>query len=875
MKGDFSRDNFDPAKHYDGVLMQQGRVQLDSDWNEQQAIRRHHEQTRTKDIIGLSGAPVHDAGFRITSPDGKSLLIGAGRYYVDGFLCENGQATIDNPGIDYAKQPDFPNAPDIFGLFTAAQQQTGIVYLEAWRQHVTALEDPSLREIALGGPDTTTRTKITWQVKILPVKPVFGSLASCGDDFPEWTSLIAGATGKMSARALPDQSTDNPCLLPPGAGYRRLENQLYRVEVHKPGGLGAASFKWSRDNGGVVTAIEKINGLELTVHDLGRDQFLGFANGQFVEVSDDATELAGLPGALIQIDHVDEATRIVVLKTAATGIDPARHAKLRRWDNAGEISLDQPAANGGWIALEDGVEVRFEAGAFATGDCWLIPARTLSGNVIWPFIAPQGAQGGRHHFARLGIVTLIGNAPDQTLNLQDCRKLFSPLAEVPPAVHIIRTSWLNDDAMSQLQLLTNGLEIFMDGSLTLPTDINNVMQVSMELSLPYRVAPLPPAAVDVVVNVRSAAQLRGVAVITPQNSLQWKPEKSGAELSVLLAFLSARQVARTRVRVSLMGNALFRDDGTTRVCLDGRTLTRAGLNVDGKPRIDLVFPSGESRRSSDFTSWFDLVLLAPPASLASLSFDPGAVNAGAAATGTVTLDHPAPAGGTRLELKTSRLDAILTVPPIVTVPEGQTTVSFEVQTKVLPGTLEVQFSAILDGVEKTAILVLEVVTVTVLPPFVNIFIGQAFGFNAAVIGTPNQNVVWGVQEEPAANITQNGVFFASQIPGVFNVIAMSVADPSKKGKAIVQVMPKQKDKEKEKEKEKEFSKDAVKEREGKRNFRDKPDDIKIHHVEAIMRNPQLLPLNPAFAADIPAIGRAFIGVQERPGVSPLPLDGHG
>ena len=35
MPGDFSRDTFDSRNHFSGVLMQQGRVQLDADWNEQ------------------------------------------------------------------------------------------------------------------------------------------------------------------------------------------------------------------------------------------------------------------------------------------------------------------------------------------------------------------------------------------------------------------------------------------------------------------------------------------------------------------------------------------------------------------------------------------------------------------------------------------------------------------------------------------------------------------------------------------------------------------------------------------------------------------------------------------------------------------------
>ncbi|MEI6900677.1 MAG: DUF6519 domain-containing protein, partial [Bacteroidota bacterium] len=36
MKGDFTRSTFNKEKHYHDVRMQQGRVMLDADWNEQQ-----------------------------------------------------------------------------------------------------------------------------------------------------------------------------------------------------------------------------------------------------------------------------------------------------------------------------------------------------------------------------------------------------------------------------------------------------------------------------------------------------------------------------------------------------------------------------------------------------------------------------------------------------------------------------------------------------------------------------------------------------------------------------------------------------------------------------------------------------------------------
>ena len=57
MKGDFSRRTFNPRKHYAGVLMQQGRVQTDADWNEQGDIQRRRVRIEARDVIGPCGGP--------------------------------------------------------------------------------------------------------------------------------------------------------------------------------------------------------------------------------------------------------------------------------------------------------------------------------------------------------------------------------------------------------------------------------------------------------------------------------------------------------------------------------------------------------------------------------------------------------------------------------------------------------------------------------------------------------------------------------------------------------------------------------------------------------------------------------------------------
>ena len=163
MKGDFSRQTFDPRRHYAGVLMQQGRVQLDADWNEQESIQRRRTQLEAQDIIGRCGAPRDEAGFEVGLA-GNELTIGAGRFYVDGLLAES-----ETDALAYEAQPDLLDPPSWLDALGAAGTNLGLVYLDVWERHITPLDDRLLREVALGGPDTATRVKTVWQVRILPL----------------------------------------------------------------------------------------------------------------------------------------------------------------------------------------------------------------------------------------------------------------------------------------------------------------------------------------------------------------------------------------------------------------------------------------------------------------------------------------------------------------------------------------------------------------------------------------------------------------------------------------------------------------------------------------------------------------------------------
>src|SRR5262249_46304702 len=65
MYGDFSRMTFAPEKHFSAVLLQQGRVMLDSDLNEHTAVLLHHLRRTAGDLIGPYGGPAGAAAFAI------------------------------------------------------------------------------------------------------------------------------------------------------------------------------------------------------------------------------------------------------------------------------------------------------------------------------------------------------------------------------------------------------------------------------------------------------------------------------------------------------------------------------------------------------------------------------------------------------------------------------------------------------------------------------------------------------------------------------------------------------------------------------------------------------------------------------------------
>lgn len=464
MKGDFTRFTFDPKKHYSGVFKQQGRVDLDADWNEYVEMQDHLGHIRAKDIIGPCGVPIscihgsETGGFSVSVDDIGELHISPGRIYVDGILCEL------ESSIAYQDQADYQDCPRL------DRKGTDLVYLDVWQRNITAIEDPKIRDTALGGPDTTTRVKIVWQVKVQKVEA-----SKCCDVPPlDQIPSTKPSGGLLSTLLNFSGDSTNPCLPISDGKYSGLENRLYRIEIHDGGepyrwpdpqinpasleniaaelavdreeGIfvssitgtdnladsvatkGTATFKWSRDNGSVVFPIEEfpLDKKIIKLKRLGRDQVLTLHSGDWVEVLDDVTEYLGKPGTMAQIvDEPDQAGFTITLSKEISGYDINNHAKVRRWDQRSDVidvNTISPAD------LEDGIRIQFSGNNFKTGDYWVFAARTTG---EFDTLVSESPNGIKHHYCKLALVKWTEDGPNgESATVIDCRRKFRPLTEL-------------------------------------------------------------------------------------------------------------------------------------------------------------------------------------------------------------------------------------------------------------------------------------------------------------------------------------------------------------------------------------------------------------------------------------------------------------
>ena len=226
-----------------------------------------------------------------------------------------------------------------------------LVYLDVWQREVTHARGPepgragARRRHHRRGcrPSGRSRCWPTWAP---------AHLRPLDDVSRAGTASIAPSAGRLTTATVESTGRRRPCLVPPGGGYKGLENQLYRVEIHDGGGLAAAAtFKWSRDNASVASASPRSRPRPARRRRASAaTPILRFRAGDWVEVTDDWREFAGLPGehARRMRRSVDDATRTIrsgrpcrparSRPTPRARPTPARHTRVRRWDQHGRVA---------------------------------------------------------------------------------------------------------------------------------------------------------------------------------------------------------------------------------------------------------------------------------------------------------------------------------------------------------------------------------------------------------------------------------------------------------------------------------------------------------------------------------------------------------
>lgn len=450
MKGDFSKWEFDPRRNFNGVLHQQGKVLLDSDWNAQTRITVDWQDQAARDLIGsgVAAVPASDPdsfkviGALVNAAGQVEVTLNPGKLWADGlpvFLPEPPDPAAAVSRIATYLQDPPANKPIAAGVRDA-------LILEVWRESLNGFQLPDLLiEPALGGPDTTERVHTAMALRLcqLAADDSCSSLADkIEDDFSQ--------KGKLKVSLQPTSTTGGDCPVVQGGGYAGFEHRLYRLEVAQVND-GVARFKWSQFNGGLVGrgkfSLDPQDGKEKVSITANRQAIItsGLTEFYLEALQYDPPPAAGTKGlgywkvtcgAKATLNNENE---IVLAAAPQFGAFPVNGTVMffHLWDDLRAIA-DFPPAIGANAPneLRDGIRLEFGAAAganYVPGDYWVFPVR--AGEVGNPqvLIDNQVPEGIHHHRVPLAILNWndlknIAYASDEKA-IEDCRHVFRPLTQ--------------------------------------------------------------------------------------------------------------------------------------------------------------------------------------------------------------------------------------------------------------------------------------------------------------------------------------------------------------------------------------------------------------------------------------------------------------
>lgn len=371
--------------------------------------------------------------------------VAPGSYHVDGLIADArgggsfpSVAFPDAAGFPWSESPE-PPAP-LDGLLAPAALGAGtrlVAYLETWERHVTAVEDPGIREEALGSSDTSARTELLGQVKLATLTGVLPPGAAAAGALRAAFDAVEVSGGRLTIDVPEATPTSDPCALPDLAGYSGSDNRLYRIEVHRGGGLSQVRLKWSRDNGSELfaarldtdenlvfdpgTPLAAGDIVEVLSHvvDLGDDVLATVSAGGFVPAERAVGQLAQLAAVEVASSADEVVFRLVDPDDVAVpvalddryGTRESSVLKLRRWHGI----LDPQLISGGGAAsvgphvLEEGITVELSStGSYRPGQWWQFEARVSGENANGPW-RPE-PHGPERSFAPLALLEFTGAA---------------------------------------------------------------------------------------------------------------------------------------------------------------------------------------------------------------------------------------------------------------------------------------------------------------------------------------------------------------------------------------------------------------------------------------------------------------------------------
>jgi hypothetical protein len=350
----------------------------------------------------------------LSEPDVES----AGRMYVDGLPC------LQVEDVLYSDQAD-PNDDDL-GPPPAGTVRKDTVYLDVWTEPVTYVQDPAIREVALGGPDTATRERVRQRVRVAQ-----------GGETPRGNGIGRGTLATEGS-------------------YTGRANHLYRVEIDTPGDIGGqATFRWSHENAATIQrVIEPVppGSRQVVVEDAA-----AFHKGDKVLIRKEfGEEEHEVDSVFANVIGLVDATGGQLANLPAAGKVPgfttfllADRPMVQRW-NAFRRPIPADPADAtvsDAIELDDGVRIRFGGHGMRSGDYWNFTTRYLAGDEtsgIDPVtriqrLGFQRARGVIHHYATLAVLTRDGDSdePDKIFTVEDRRPrvgnvstAFAPLRDL-------------------------------------------------------------------------------------------------------------------------------------------------------------------------------------------------------------------------------------------------------------------------------------------------------------------------------------------------------------------------------------------------------------------------------------------------------------